>query len=363
MPGAQQQMGGQGGAGPVFDVRQREAVEAEARAEAERAAVAAREAEAIARRQLTAKVYAEEVVPLLDAYDQRNHEAAARAVADARERLGGRRWGIKPFVKDVGSWRTRFGVIGRTTKDAWAKVRRRPAADREKVREYVQAKFRHHVLSEQALSHDVGASLKQFHEDVDASRNRLYADLRLPLAKIRVPGVTPDDGFEALRADVARRSAAMGQAWATDSVVTGLGSFVGGWVAADVAQAVGTRTVAAVLARVGTQMATQTLAAGGATAAGAATGGGGGSFAGPAGTVIGLGVGVAVGAAIDWWMSERFEARMTAQLNAFFDSVEGQLVTGTEQAPGLQKALDEAVRMGGAAQRAALEAAIKESVR
>ncbi|HEY7115791.1 MAG TPA: hypothetical protein VH475_04340 [Tepidisphaeraceae bacterium] len=309
-------------------------------------------------RQFARGVYQEEIVPLLDQFDARNAAAAARAVADAHERLNGRRWGIKPFIRDVGSWRTRFGVIGRSTSDLWHKIRRQPASGA--VRAYVQAKFRHHVLSEAALESDLGETLKHFREDVEASRNLLYVQLELPLEKIRAtaPSVTPD--LEGVKADVSRRSSQLAVDWGSDSVVTGLTSFVGGWVAADVAQGVTSRVVVAILSRVGTQVAAQTLAAGGATAAGAATGGGGGSLAGPAGTVIGLGIGVAVGAAIDWWMSERFEARMTEQLNRFFDSVDAQLIKGNERSPGLERALHEAVRLGGLAQRQALERAIQQ---
>jgi hypothetical protein len=301
-----------------------------------------------------ARVYAEEIAPLLDQFDARNREAAARAVANMHERLNGRRWGIRPFVKDVSSWSTRFGVIGKTTSDLWQRhVKGRP--DAASVKQYVNAKFRHHVLSEPALEADVGAVLKQFREDLDASRNRLYVDVRLPLEKIKAPVAMTDGSYDAFKADVGRRAQEMGQVWATDSVVSGLGSFVAGWVAMDVAQAVTTRVVVTVLSRVGTQVAAETIAAGGATAAGAAAGGGGGSFAGPAGTVIGLGVGVAIGGVVDWWMSAKFEAKMTGQLNGFFDSVDRQLIKGTAQSPGLERSLDEAVRLGGEAQRGAMK--------
>jgi hypothetical protein len=121
------------------------------------------------------------------------------------------------------------------------------------------------------------------------------------------------------------------------------------------------RVVVAILSRVGTQIAAETVAAGGATAAGAAAGGGGGSFAGPAGTVIGVGVGIAVGAAIDWWMSARFEEKMTLQLNGFFDSVGRRLMEGTGQSPGLRVALYDAVKLGGDSQRQAVKAAFEEA--
>jgi hypothetical protein len=306
------------------------------------------------------RVYREEVVPLLDQFDARNRAAAARAVTNMYERLNGRRWGIKPFVKDVGSWKTRFGVIGRSTKDFWRKrVRKQP--DTEAVRTYVNEKFRHHVLSEQALEADMGEVLKQFREDLEASRNRLYVEVRLPLAKIKSPLATSDASYALFQGDVERRAKDLSAHWAADTVVSGLGSFVSGWVAMDVAQGVTSRVVVAILSRVGTQIAAETVAAGGATAAGAAAGGGGGSFAGPAGTVIGLGVGIAVGAAVDWWMSERFEEKMTFQLNGFFDSVTHQLIEGSKQSPGLRIALYDAVKLGGQSQRQAVKLAFEEA--
>ena len=305
------------------------------------------------------RVYAQEIVPLLDQFDARNRQAVARAVANMHERLNGRRWGIRPFIKDVSSWGTRFGVIRRTAWDLWQhKVKGRP--DAAAVRTFVNDKFRHHVLSEAALEADTGEVLKQFREDLNASRNRLYVDVRLPLAKMKLPLAATDANYAAFTGDVERRARVMSESWGADSVVSGLGAFVSGWVAMEVAQGITTRAVVAILSRVGTQIATETIAAGGATAGGAAAGGGGGSLAGPAGTIIGLGVGVAVGAVIDWWMSERFEAKMTTQLNRFFDSVDGQLITGTPKAPGLEQTLNDAVTLGGQAQRDAIYKALRE---
>jgi hypothetical protein len=305
------------------------------------------------------RVYREDVLPLLDQFDARNRAAAARAVGNVYERLNGRRWGIKPFVKDVGSWRTRFGVIGRTTSDFWHKrVKQEP--DAAAVRTYVNDKFRHHVLSEQALEADMGEVLKQFREDLEASRNRLYVEVRLPLAKIKSPLATSDASYARFQGDVEQRAKMLSENWGTDTVVSGLGSFVSGWVAMDVAQGVTSRVVVAVLSRVGTQVAAEGIAAGGATAAGAAAGGGGGSLVGPAGTVIGLGVGIAAGAVVDWWMSERFEEKMTFQLNGFFDSVAHNIVEGSKGSPGLRVALYDAVKLGGESQRRAVKVAFEE---
>src|SRR5215217_5277754 len=89
------------------------------------------------------RVYNEEILPLLTAFDARNDAAADRALANLHERLNGRRWGIKPFVADVASWKTRFSVINRKRSDLWQHhLGGNPRADR--VREFIEAKFRHH---------------------------------------------------------------------------------------------------------------------------------------------------------------------------------------------------------------------------
>src|SRR5207302_2249112 len=97
---------------------------------------------------------------------------------------------------------------------------------------------------------------------------------------------------------------------------------------------------AQVIARVGTQLAVEGVQAGGATVGGAAAGGGGGSLAGPAGTIIGFGVGLVAGAVIDWWLSERFEARVSEQCNQFLTALDQSVTHGTAGGPGLEKSFD-----------------------
>jgi hypothetical protein len=314
----------------------------------------------------TARLFTAEIAPLLDAFDQRNRLAAAHAVADIRERLDGRRWGIKPFVKEVNSWGTRFRVVGRKTSDLWAHyVRDKP--DPQSVKDLIDAKFRHHVLSEPALEQDMARSFAAFREELDASRNKLYLDLRLPLARLKTAPLTTPAGFDTFRRQVeelaARRAQELGQEFAGDSVVTGLNSLVLGTLATEVTHRVVANVVTGLLARAGTQMAAEGIAAGGATAAGAAGGGGGGSLAGPAGTVIGAAVGIGVGVAVDWWMSKRFEEKMTAQLNTFFDTLTTHLLDGRDNDnKGLKAELNAAVDRANKAQRDAVWNALHQEV-
>ena len=300
------------------------------------------------------KVYRDDVVPLLDRFDKRNEEAAARAVANMHERINCRRSGIPLFIDDISSWGTRFGVVGKMSNDLWQKYwNKQPNVDA--LNSYVNAKFRHYVLSEEALTRDVGMVMDQFMEDIDASRNTLYVELRQPLQKIKSPAIRTEASFDAFRADMQRRAADQGKRIgadaSTDSLLVEFDKFIAGGVSMNVAQGIASRVVAAVLARVGSQLAVNAAEIGGATAAGAATGAGGGSFGGPAGTIIGLAVGLAAGCVVDWWMEKDFKSKMSDRLNKFFDVLDQNLIKGTEQSPGLDNVLKKAVKRGDEGQR------------
>jgi hypothetical protein len=307
-----------------------------------------------------ARLFNSEIAPLLDQFDQRNRTAAEHAVADMTERLNGRRWGIKPFVKDVNSWKTRFGVVGKKTGDLWTHYVR-DKADPQTVKTFIDDKFRHHVLSEYALEQDMAKCLASFHEELDASRNKLYLDLRLPLEKLKTGPLAAPAAYAKFREQVEesarRRARELGSEFAGDTVVTGLDSLILGTLATEVTHRVVANVVTGLLARAGTQMAAEGIAAGGATAAGAVGGGGGGSLAGPAGTVVGAAVGIGVGVVVDWWMSKRFEEKMTLQLNGFFDTLTAHLIDGSGNGgdgKGFKAVLGEAVDRCNKAQREAV---------
>ena len=299
------------------------------------------------------RVYRTDIVPMLDAYDARNERAAERAIATLRERINARRGGIKPFVDDVQSWRTTFGVIGRKSRDMWRRARGTRRIDGS-VQQYVDEKFQRRVLSPAGLNADVQAALDVFREDVDASRNQLYVDMRLPLRDVKVDQVRTKASFAAFIDDVRFRSLQLSHGGSHDAVTSNLTAFAAGWVAGEVGAKVAGRVTAAIVTRVGTQLATRAAVTGGATVTGAATGGSAGSSVGPAGTVVGLAVGIAVGAVVDWWMSEKFEAKMTAQLNQFLTDLERSMIEGTGRQPGLRKSFADALAANSNVQRDAI---------
>ena len=102
-----------------------------------------------------------------------------------------------------------------------------------------------------------------------------------------------------------------------DTLVAGLVSLAGGWVATDMAAAITSRIIAQVATQAGAAVVADGIEAGGAVVGSSAAGGTAGSAGGPVGAVIGLGVGLAVGCVVDWYLSDSFETRMAIQCNRF----------------------------------------------
>jgi len=305
------------------------------------------------------KIYREAIEPALERFDQRNAAAVDRAIIVLHDRIAMHRAGVEPFTKDVASWHTRFGVLRRYPSDLWHKFRHQPQAS-DGVAEYVNQKFRSHVLSEESLNQDVAAVLSSFDDDMVASQNRLYVELALPLARIKAARPVTTPAMAQFREGVQQRAAQMTSSLAPDTLVAGLAVVAGGWVATDVAQGVTTRIVTQILTQLGTAMAAEGIEAGGATVGGAAAGGSGGSFVGPVGTIVGIGVGLIVGAIVDWRVSKRFEVKVAGQCNAFLTQLERRLRDGADNSSGLRRVLTDTVTITGHAQRESIRVVLKE---
>ncbi|HSZ57280.1 MAG TPA: hypothetical protein VK797_16560 [Tepidisphaeraceae bacterium] len=306
-------------------------------------------------------VYRESIVPLLASFEQRNDQAVDRAMAALHERIQMHRRQIGPFTKDITSWHTRFGILRRYPSDLWRRFR--GTSDSQQVHDYVNAKFRKHILSERALEQDVAAVLGQFDSDMAASRNQLYSELLLPLQQIKTIAPATQVSVDQVRTDMRGRAEAISRTMGRDTIATGLAGVAGGWIAADAAQGMTSRIVAQILTRVGTAMAAETIAAGGATLEGSAAGGGVGSFAGPVGTIIGVGVGLVIGAIVDWRLSKRFEAKVAEQCNFFLSDLESRIRDTRGHTPGLRQTLMQVVEMTDRLQDEAIRHALKETDR
>ncbi len=284
-----------------------------------------------------AEYYRLQISPLIDSAETREQQAVDLALTRLHEHFNGFRRGVPRFTEDITEWGTRFGIVGRAIKDAWTGF----WGDKAKavaVRAYTDEKFRVAVISEQSLQRSLDDSIKVFVEATEASHNRLEGEIQLtighPDSPLKVPAVAMDQYLKSAFAAGRGLSAQAGK----DSVAIGTAGFVGSVVAEEAARALGT----AIVARLTAASVAGTAAAGSATAAGATAGGGGGSAAGPLGTIIGFGVGIAVGAIVDWWMSEKFREKLSAQCMAFLDDLERDLVNGTGGQSGLKALLTQA---------------------
>lgn len=307
-----------------------------------------------------AHFYRNEIVPLLDAALQRNRQAADRAIELLHARFDAHRAGIKPFAHDVSGWATRLGVIGCSAADLWNHVfGHDPKLNR--VGNYIQQKFRAHVLSEGSLETDVEQVLTQFQADVEANRNQLLAEIKLPLHNFPAPITLNERDWQQLYTTIAERAKKLNAGTARSSLVTGLASVTGGWVGAESANVLVPKLLTGVGSAVAAEAAEAATISGGGIWADAAAGGGTGTLAGPAGTVVGIGVGLAVGVAIDWWTSDRLESHVTGQCHTFLDTVERQLVEGSAACPGLRASFEQAIKLTDQAHRQAIIDALMEA--
>jgi len=171
--------------------------------------------------------------------------------------------------------------------------------------------------------------------------------------------VTPN--FDDFRHEVQRRADEIANNAATNSTWLGLLDVaVLNMVVTDTATAITRQIVAQILTQLGVDMVAEGVEAGGATVGGATAGGGLGSLGGPAGTVIGVGTGLVVGAIVDWWLTDQFKAKVEAQCNVFIDMVEARLRDGTDKSTGLSKAFEATVRQTSQIQRDAILKTLKE---
>ena len=304
-------------------------------------------------------VYRRDISPFLDDFNHRNKVAAERAMLTLHERMNRHRAGIKPFTHDIVSWGTRFHVVGRYSADAWRKFRMQP--NRASVHAYIDAKFRQHILAETDLHDDVASVIGQFNSDVAANRNRLYSELALPLSRLKTVHLADAKSLTAFQAAVEEHQHQMTVNLGADTLVAGLVSLAGGWVATDMAAAITSRIIAQVATEAGAAVVADGIEVGGAVVSTTAAGGTAGSAGGPVGAVIGLGVGLAVGCVVDWYLSDSFETRMAIQCNRFLGSVEQHIQEGSGGRAGVRALLDEAVRVSDQQQRAAVRAALMDS--
>jgi len=293
--------------------------------------------------------YQANVAPLIDAATTREDQAVALALGRLHEHFDTFRRGAPNFARDLSTWSTRFSMTGRTVGDLWTRLWH-GSGQAVSVRNLAETKFRAWVVNEQSLTHALEDALATYKEATEASRNRLEGEIRLAIGRpdcpLRVPTPRMEDCFK--NAATSARDLAVQSG--NRSMLGGGGAFVGSWVATDAAIAL-TRVI---IARLATSGIAATAASGTATAGAAAAGGTGGTAAGPAGTIIGVGVGIAVGWIVDEVISDATNAKIQKQVVAYLDGLEREIIDGTNGQPGLKTMLLKSAHDGAQNYRSAL---------
>jgi len=280
---------------------------------------------------MAVKVYVSELDPLISLFTRRNEAAEQRALQALHDEFQKFQMGIEPFVEDMTRYGTRFGVLGRMAGDQWDKWWNKNE-NTDRVKSYINEKFREHVLSEEALESAITAVFAIYANDVTASRNQLLSEAGILLSTDDVPlplRFHEDQAQcfgELVQTQVARLLRDKGERSAAAMLLN--------LIAGEIATSVATSAAGLVLTQAATRLAVPAGIAGGtAMVSGGAAGGGAGTALGPAGTIVGFGAGIIVGCAIDWWMTERFKEQMSGEIAAFLDSLESQIVKGIAEGP------------------------------
>ncbi len=291
--------------------------------------------------------YHHELAPLIDKARASNRASADKSLERLHQEFDRFRTGIPSFVDDVASWRTRFGIIRRLSRDKWQNFwKAADDADSEEVKNYMVAKFQRHILAPDELQKAVEGSLAEFKDDVAATRNRLLAemDVALTTRDMKLDFAKPD--FATFQREFDRFIAARVERDATDSLVNATVNLIGNGVAGFAAEQLVAQLILRLAATEAVTAGVEAAAAGGSSTAGsAALGGAAGWLGGPIGAVVGVGAGLAVGAIVDWWVTDKFKANLTEQLTAYLDNLERDLVDGMAATPeqparvGLREAL------------------------
>jgi hypothetical protein len=308
-----------------------------------------------------AEFFRRELAPLLEQARAENRASADKALDRLHQEFDRFRSGIPGFVDDVSSWRTRFGIVRRLSRDKWNNFwKSSDDAASDEVKSYMLAKFEKHILAEDDLRKAIGSSLGEFKEDVAATRNRLLADMQVALTTNdltldfkRPESTSFEREFDQFIAGRVEREA-------TDSLVNAtvnlLANGLAGYAAEQLVAQMIIRLAAAEAVAAGVEA---TAAGAGSTTGGAALGGAAGWLGGPIGAVVGVGAGLAVGAAVDWWLTDKFKANLTGELTNYLNNLERDLVNGVESTSerparsGLRDALHNAADQFSSIQRQA----------
>ena len=202
--------------------------------------------------------------------------------------------------------------------------------------EFVSEKFEAHLFSAQSFQDGIDKALDGFRSDVEANNMSLLTQVKAAVKTSDLPS-PPNLSHERFHQGLTERMQQVFADAAADSVT----SLVVTEIIAGTGGAAAGKLTALLAAQLFQAISTTAATAGGMTATTTAAGGASGSAAGPWGTCVGGGVGLVVGLAIDWWMTEKFEKKLQTQLITMINRMEQSVLMGSDDKPGLKAQLYE----------------------
>jgi hypothetical protein len=285
--------------------------------------------------------------PLLEAAHSRHAAALQRALDAIDTTFASYSDGAPKFANALTGWGLRFKILYRKGVES---AERKP--DHSWTAALVQEQFNLHVVSEQKLEADLRAILAQLSFDLEASRNELAASLDAALRTSDFPVSVKTDTLASFSSALSKDIPALLASMPNQSVAVGTGSLAAGFAAEEAVR----NLIRVVMAQAAARIATSAAAAGGAAASASAAGAAGGTALAPGiGTIIGVAGGFIAGAAVDWWMTDAFEEKITAQTRSFLSQSKSALVEGDH---GLASLLRSEISRHEAATTAALRSSL-----
>jgi hypothetical protein len=265
---------------------------------------------------------------LLDDTHRKDLSAVQRALDSLRANFKSYGEGIPEFTDALTGWGTRAKIVYRSSVET---IERKDT--HTWTASVVQGKFDEHILSDKKLEGDVLEVMKQFAYDLEANRNEMLVNLEVRLHEAELPATVKKVALDRFREQTRGRIKELLDRLPGQSVVVGVGGIAAGIAAEEAVR----QLIRTIIAQAAARIATSAAVSGGAAAGAAATGGAGGTAIAPGvGTAIGLAGGLIVGAVVDWWMTDKFKEKVTAECRRFLSTTEVALVTGDK---GLEKIL------------------------
>jgi len=270
----------------------------------------------LGKRERRRKFFESQVIANLAATNEANRDAAKRAISRIQQNFDGYRRGVDPFVDDVLSFSSRFGILRRLPGGLYSRD--------ERVSLYVAEKFAKYLFTEATLTSDLRDALMQFRDEVRANHRSMLVKTQADVAQSDLPPI-PIEPYEVFFASIHSQLNEISEHQATTSVTEGVLALLVSEVGAKSVVMIASRLVSGLAA----SAASAAAASGGATAGAAAAGAASGSIVPGAGTIAGFVVGVGVGFAIDYWMNQRTAAALRDELIDYIDRLERDLIQGS----------------------------------